>query len=76
LRIASIFFFHGFKPVGVSQKSNQSVSLTVHSHFKGLTVKPSYLVSEVLCKELLIVVPRSLRRYLYHLYRPPLQLHP
>ncbi len=37
---ASIFFFHGLRPIGVSQYPSQSVSLTAHSHLSGLTVKP------------------------------------
>ena len=38
-KIASIFFFHGFSPCGVSQCPSQSVSFTPHSHLCGLTVK-------------------------------------
>ncbi len=33
-------FFRGLRPVGVNQYPIQSVSLTAHSHLKGLTVNP------------------------------------
>jgi hypothetical protein len=39
LRTASIFLCHGFRPVGVSQHPNQSVSWTAHSHLSGSMVK-------------------------------------
>ncbi len=38
--MASIFFFQGIKPCGVSQSPSQSVSLTAHSHLSGLVVEP------------------------------------
>ncbi len=37
---ASNIFFHGLRPIGVSQYPSQSVSLTAHSHLTGLRVKP------------------------------------